>query len=363
MFLAIVLPLHSGLYTLATIATIRYTLVRKSVENKTLSSKTLTCIIAFVCALYTTQLTSAIGYHFYHNLPFSVFLELCLGRTDIRVFSAGTLFSYFVPAVILNSISITMDILTTKFIRRNTIQIQSRNANKFRTSSSFNERKVLVSDSITETAQQAKTSNRKCKKYIHKKSSFNAENLPKVNNEKSFASFKHKTLELNFSLTQKLSLSMPNILESFETPSLSRHKVVLNLAGNEKIELSSTTKRKIGLKSTRSSVRIMLNRLDRASSLQQQQQQQLNSQNESETNGSSLLSTTIVCRVNDPCKIPIRATMFSSLVMVAYLVLASVISLIFNDIVNKTILATFVACVITILRSSLTSLAIFKSKP
>ncbi len=120
-------------------------------------------------------------------------------------------------------------------------------------------------------------------------------------------------------MTQKLSLSMPNILESFETPSLSRHKVVLNLAGNEKLELSSTTKRKIGLKSTRSSVRIMLNRLDRASSLQQQQ---LNSQNESETFESSLLSTTIVCRVNDPCKIPIRATMFSSLVMVAYLVLA-----------------------------------------
>ena len=361
MFLAIVLPLHSGLYTLATIATIRYTLVRKSVENKRLSSKTLTCIIAFVCALYTTQLTSAIGYHFYHNLPFSVFLELCLGRTDIRVFSAGTLFSYFVPAVILNSISITMDILTTKFIKRNTIQVQNRNANKFRTSSSFNERKVLVSDSITETAQEAKTSNRKCKKKIHKKTSFNAENLPKVNNEKSFTSLKQKTLEVNFSLTQKLSLSMPNILESFESPSLSRHKVVLNLAGNDKTELSSTTKRKIGLKSTRSSVRIMLNKLDRASSLQQQQQQ-LNSENESETFESSLLSTTILCRVNDPCKIPIRATMFSSLVMVAYLVLALVISLIFNDVVNKTILATFVACVITMLRSSLTSLAIFKSK-
>ncbi len=69
----------------------------------------------------------------------------------------------------------------------------------------------------------------------------------------------------------------------------------------------------------------------------------------------------VFIRLNDPSKIPIRATLFSSVVMVAYLMLAILISQIINDLVPKTISALFVAVLINVLRSPLTALLIFKS--
>ena len=72
--------------------------------------------------------------------------------------------------------------------------------------------------------------------------------------------------------------------------------------------------------------------------------------------------STTTARVCDPCKIPIRATMFSSLVMVAYLFLGVTVSQMLNDVVPKTITAIFVAYVINVFRCPLTVLVIFKSR-
>jgi hypothetical protein len=76
-----------------TIAALRYSLVRLSVKNETLSDATMTRVIGSISSLLIFQLGFGFGYHYYKNIPVNVGLDLCLGRKHIQALPKGTLVS------------------------------------------------------------------------------------------------------------------------------------------------------------------------------------------------------------------------------------------------------------------------------